>query len=427
MLSTEQTNQGNLHSMNDLHILDAFGVIRGRFILPRMLILVSLCLIFNAKAVNAEPYIPESDTQILEYLPKKLISSDLKIDDLVKQFELKPTDEIKREELINAYLQKAKSTGDMRYVSYAQNRLEYWLQETPKSEKARFLNARLMQYEHKFKESIEELNSLLIEYPENTKAWSLLANLYLITGNYDAAKASCKQLSIRTNLTDALICQSNIMIRTGELRKSFKVLNTILPTANKMSAKRRLWLYTSLAEIMIQQGNNEKAGQYLEQAMSLVKDNDFHDAYLSRLNVDYLIQNHKYKKAFSLIYDENNDTALMIRSAMLAKKLDDYVIFDSNKATLSQIFNVEKRRGQSQHLREQALFNLVILESSSIALELAKQNWSVQKEPEDARILMKSALAVGDIEQIQLIKLMIKETGLIDARINLTSLRDSLI
>jgi hypothetical protein len=48
------------------------------------------------------------------------------------------------------------------------------------------------------------------------------------------------------------------------------------------------------------------------------------------------------------------------------------------------------------HLGEEARFALSILDEPQTALELALENWNVQREPRDARIVLEAALAAGD-------------------------------
>jgi hypothetical protein len=45
------------------------------------------------------------------------------------------------------------------------------------------------------------------------------------------------------------------------------------------------------------------------------------------------------------------------------------------------------------HVREEARFTLALLNDAGRALPLAEANWSVQREPADARILLECALA----------------------------------
>jgi hypothetical protein len=73
------------------------------------------------------------------------------------------------------------------------------------------------------------------------------------------------------------------------------------------------------------------------------------------------------------------------------------------------------------------MFTLLILNKPAEAFELAQENWALQKEPEDARIMLKAALAVGDDGQLQQVQAQIKSTGLIDQRLDSNRLRGSII
>lgn len=409
---------------------------------PLGLLLIFMLLVFNSAI--AKPYLPENGSQVIEYLPKKLSVFSNQIEaikqenlfhtknstSLQTQSEEQRTAQV-REQRINAFMQEARTTGDMRYVSYAQKQLEQWLLESPDSENARLIDAQILQYNHQFDAAIETLKSLLSDYPENNKAWSLLANLQLLTGNYPSARDSCKRLLLISSLTDSVICQSNIMIRTGSLQTAYKLLEALLPGNTKLPVKQQLWLYTSLAEIKIQQGDNYTAEQYLGSAMQLADNNKIHDSYLLRLYIDQLVINDDFDKAYditSVALEKNkNDTGLMIRSAVLAKALGNYTAFNNSKQALTQTFDVEKRRDQSRHLREHALFTLIVLDKPAEALTLAKQNWAKQKEAEDARILMKAAVLLDDKSLLRQVRASISKTGLVDHRLDVTNLRNSVL
>ena len=69
------------------------------------------------------------------------------------------------------------------------------------------------------------------------------------------------------------------------------------------------------------------------------------------------------------------------------------------------------------HLRDEARFTLHLLDAPERAVELAKENWRVQKEPADVRILLEAALAANDTEAIGAVRDWLKETRLQDARL----------
>ena len=419
--------------MNKNHRTMIFDAIWGRLRLPQTwaFLIFTMSLFLVLKFANAEPYIPQNENKVLDTLPTNFLSL-FKENDIsgnrIKRYAVSAEQwEDLQEELITSYLNQAKDSGDMRYISYAENRLKKWLSDTPKSEKARLFDARIKQYNHNFTDAIEILESIVDEHPKNIKAWSLISNLQLLTGDYSSAKNSCRKLSVSSSLTDAIICHSNIMIRTGGLDKADKTLKALLPMIKNMSVQRQIWLYTSLVEINIQYGYDKQAKNYMDQAMKLVVDNDLNDNYLTRIYVDYLIEGNQLKKAFDMIKDKNNDSSIMIRSAVIAKELGYATTFEKNKISLARIFDVENRRGQSLHLREQALFTLIILNKPIEAYVLAQKNWALQKEPEDARILLKSVISTGNKDQILKVKAEIHKTGLVDQRLESQRLSESII
>ena len=59
-------------------------------------------------------------------------------------------------------------------------------------------------------------------------------------------------------------------------------------------------------------------------------------------------------------------------------------------------FDAAALRGDKLHQQEEARFNLVLLGNKEKALALAQENWTLQREPRDARILLEAALAMKD-------------------------------
>jgi hypothetical protein len=58
----------------------------------------------------------------------------------------------------------------------------------------------------------------------------------------------------------------------------------------------------------------------------------------------------------------------------------------------------KRARNDETHLREQARYLLEVGLDPRAALALAQRNFAVQKEPADARILLESAFAAGDVD-----------------------------
>ncbi len=69
------------------------------------------------------------------------------------------------------------------------------------------------------------------------------------------------------------------------------------------------------------------------------------------------------------------------------------------------------------HRREEARFRLVLESDARAALALARDNWAVQREPADLRILVEAARATGDQGAMKLATDWIAANGLQSATI----------
>ena len=68
-------------------------------------------------------------------------------------------------------------------------------------------------------------------------------------------------------------------------------------------------------------------------------------------------------------------------------------------------------------MREEARFTLHLLHAPQEALKLARENWQVQKEPADLRILLEAALAAHDNTAVDEVKEWLGNSGLEDVQL----------
>jgi uncharacterized protein (DUF305 family) len=108
---------------------------------------------------------------------------------------------------------------------------------------------------------------------------------------------------------------------------------------------------------------------------------------------------------------------LLLRYAIAATRINA-ANAEKSVEQLSARFDASQRRGERVHLREEARFMLHVLKNAKQALDLAKQNWQVQKEPADARILVEAAIATRDTEVVASMRAWQQLTHLEDAQIN---------
>ena len=69
------------------------------------------------------------------------------------------------------------------------------------------------------------------------------------------------------------------------------------------------------------------------------------------------------------------------------------------------------------HLQEEARFRFQVYHDEKSALFLAQENWKVQKEPRDARILLDAALAANSPAAAAPVVHWLRASGIEDARL----------
>jgi hypothetical protein len=110
--------------------------------------------------------------------------------------------------------------------------------------------------------------------------------------------------------------------------------------------------------------------------------------------------------------------ATLLRAAIAARRSGDGDAAALRK-NLAQRFAEARARGDQTHLREQARFALELQGDPVRALELARRNFDVQREPADARILLESAIAAGDAQAAKPALDWLRDTGMQGARLQL--------
>ena len=114
--------------------------------------------------------------------------------------------------------------------------------------------------------------------------------------------------------------------------------------------------------------------------------------------------------------DVQGQLAFLLPGTLAEQALSDPDL-DLHVQALRDRFAAARRRGDSAHQREEARFALRLLGQPDTALQLARDNWKVQREPSDVRILLESALASGDDEAARLALEFLDRTGLEDVRL----------
>jgi hypothetical protein len=89
-------------------------------------------------------------------------------------------------------------------------------------------------------------------------------------------------------------------------------------------------------------------------------------------------------------------------------------------AALTASADLVQLRGTALHAREEAMFALDVQNDPKRALELARLNVRLQREPIDLLVFARAASAANDIAARGEVKALMQQIGLKDARVDAT-------
>src|SRR6516225_8115999 len=357
-------------------------------------VLICVGLIAGACATaSAAPFVPQSDGQVLERLPISPSDPVLRrLRALNGQLTRAPNDLPLAVMVAQGYSELGRVTGDPRYAGYAQAALAPWWSLEPAPQEVLVLRAALRQRMHKFDLALADLATVLNINPRNVEARLMLATVKQVQGAYDEAGEECRALE---DLTEKLVwtaCLANVNGATGRLRESYEQLRAVFSRYPVAEPKLRSWVLTSLAEMATRAG------------------------MMSEAEADFLLDNGRPQEVVALLRDKTAADPLLLRYA-LALRAQDSNDLAVQVQQLDDRFAAGRLRGDRVHLREEARFTLSLLNAPAAALKLAEENWQVQKEPSDVRILLQAALAAHDTDAVDLVRDWLRDSRLEDVQL----------
>ena len=169
-----------------------------------------------------------------------------------------------------------------------------------------------------------------------------------------------------------------------------------MPTAPGAAAELQLWQDTRLAEMAWRLQRFAVADSYFKSAFK----QGVTDQFLLGSYADFLLARQRPAEVLLLLADWERSDILLLRLALAGKATGDKRAAEW-AAQLRDRFQAAALRGDRLHEQEAARFELDIERNAVKALELASSNYKIQKEPRDAEILMRAALAAGQAKAAQ--------------------------
>ena len=361
----------------------------------------------------AEPYIPKSPAQVLETIPTNASIASKEFKKLRALLNAEPNNTALAAQLARTFIERSRIEGDPRYLGYAQAVLAPWWKMSDPPIEVIVLRATLLQSTHHFDQSLADLDKVLKLDPNNGQAWVTRATILQVQGKYVEAYASCEHLYKLTSRLITLTCATNIRNLSGQAASSYQKLKNVYAESNETNPTIQVWVLTLLAEMAVRLGDDVAADQYFQQAMKV----EDPDSYLLGAYSDFLLDQKRSQEVTKLLKTKTKIDALLLRyaEALLASNSAEVGL---QIETLKQRFAAALLRNDTVHQREYSRFELRLMHNPIKALQIAKQNWEVQKEPADARVYLEAAIAAKDSAGMQTMMQWLATKKLEDVTLN---------
>ena len=357
---------------------------------------VALFCLFTTLATQAAPFTPANDSDVVERLPLSATDpSARRLQSLRKQLEAKPDDVALRLEIARRYFDLSMAQGDPRYVGYASAALTPLDKAAPASNAAYWqIKGMLQQYSHNFDGALASLDKASLADPKSPDPMAWRSAIHMVQANYPKAQAECEALKPLTTPLFATGCSQYVLAHSGGaagLQSAFDALNIAVKSEPNAEPELMLWELTRLAEMAIRLKRFDEADAYFQRALKL----GVTDQFLPGAYADFLLLQKKPEAVITLLADWERSDILLLRLALAGKATNHKKAADWASALRDRFVEAAKR-GDRLHEQEAARFELDIESNPKKALTLAANNYKLQKEPRDAEVLMRCALAAKD-------------------------------
>jgi hypothetical protein len=374
-----------------------------RFVVDARPMAVGLLLCLTL-AAHAAPYTPQSDSEVVERLPLTSDPSVRRVESLRRQLAARPEDATLRVEIARRYFELAMAQGDPRFVGYASSAIGPLAASPPaKAEDSAsywLVRGQIQQFSHDFEAALVSLAKASQLAPASPDPLSWRIAIFMVQARYAEALAESERLTPLAEPLLGLGWKAYVRATTGQLEAAFQEVANAVKTAPSAVAapapELLLWQYTRLADMAWRLQRHELAEDYFKSALKL----GLTDQYLLGAYADFLLARQRPAEVLKLLAGWERSDILLLRLALAGRAAGDGRAADW-AAQLRDRFQAAEQRGDRLHEQEAARFELDIERNTAKALALASRNYQSQKEPRDAEILLRAALAANQPKAAQ--------------------------
>ena len=305
----------------------------------------------------------------------------------------------------------ARQTGDTRYWGRAQAVLAPWWDRPDAPVDLAVLQATVQQGRHEFDASRKVLTAALARAPGHAQGWLNLAALERLSARYTEALGACEAVAHAGQGLYAAACRLETQSLQGQHESAIQGLQALV--AQTVDTSQRSWLLSLLAESQERSGQGRAAADSYARSLALAP-----DLYTAIAYSDLLLRSGKPSQALQALAALPETDAVLLRRAAAWRRLGE-PRWTAERAVLKERAAELQRRGDDPalHGRELALTALWLDDDAPRALELARRNLLLQREPIDWWVALQSARQARDAAASAEIANAIREAGLHDMRL----------
>lgn len=371
-----------------------------------------------ASVALAAPYRPSDDATVLVTVPPATASMQTAFRNAQNTLAANPNDLNLALEVARAAIRDGRASADPRRYGQAQAALAPWWSIPNAPMSVRVLRAIIRQNLHDFAGATADLDAILGLDPRNGQARLTRAFVRQTVGALADARDDCRRLPPSVGVTTAAVCLLRVEALTGSAAVSLERLDQMIEIDAKSEPLVLRWAQAVAADMAAMLGQTEAADLHFSKATA-----DGGDIPTLVAFADHLLDTDRPAEVLTLLVDRSEADIVHLRLAIAGKRVNDPRA-QQWSALLADRFAADKAGGVQLHLREEARFELEVKGDAVAALALARTNWTIQKEPSDARLVLQAAVAANDPAAAADVLTFIEKTGLADVR--LKSLRDKL-
>ncbi len=349
-------------------------------------------LILSSSALGQEPYLPGSDDQILERLPKNLSLNRDRMESIRQKLAVEPENVDLAAAAASGYIKMGNEESDPRFYGYARSAIENWWEAELPPANILKVRAKLKEKDHRYEEAIQDLESLLERDSNDVQAWVEVINLYRVIGSYDSANESSRQLSKLGDPQATIVATTPLKAATGKANEAYDSLVKLAESPDEVAAELAPWIAAMQGDIAASLGQFETADRHYRKALTL----NSGSIHLKRTYADFLLDHQRPAPVLKLLAEHESDNGCLLLMSIAAHRMGKQDLAEKLKSKMAVRFEEIRLRGSQPHGRFESRYKLELNNDPKGALEIALRNWLLQKENRDARAVLESALVAKD-------------------------------